>query len=90
MEKIVIAFRGTYLGKTGIEKVLVEHEIYSPGMFDSVMSESNYIRGNRGLVLSAEKLERLQIDAFASSSHCFEGCEIARRHDFITQSVSKS
>ena len=45
---------------TGIENVSVEHETYSPGMVKSVMSGSNYIRGN---VLLSETLQRLQIYA---------------------------
>ena len=59
MEKIVIAFCGTYLANTEIEKVLVEHEICSPGMVKSVMSGSNYICEKRGIILLAETLKHL-------------------------------
>ena len=65
MEKIVIACCGSYLTNMGIKNVLEEHD----GMFKFVMSGSNYIRGKRGIVLFAETLQRLQINAFASSSH---------------------
>ena len=41
----------------------------SPGMVKFVIPGSNYIRGKRGIVLLTETLQRLQIDAFASSSH---------------------
>ena len=38
-------------------------------MVKFVIPGSNYIRGKRGIVLLTETLQRLQIDAFASSSH---------------------
>ena len=69
MEKIVIVCYGNHLANTAIENVLVEHEIFSPGMVKCVMSGSNYVRWKRGIVLLAETLQRLQIDDFASSSH---------------------
>ena len=49
---------------TGKENVLVEHDIYGPGVMKSVMSDSNYIHGKRDMVLLAKKLERLQRDTF--------------------------
>ena len=69
IEKIVTVCCGTYLANTGIEHVLAEHEIYGPGVVESVMSGSNYIRGKRDMVLLAETLQRLQLDAFVSLSH---------------------
>ena len=69
MEKIVIACCGTYLANTGIENILVEHEIFGPGVVKSVMSGSNYIRGKRGMILVAEALTRLQLETFSSESH---------------------
>ena len=53
---------------TGIQNVLLEHDIYSPGMVKSAMSESNDIRGKRGTIFLAEIL-RLQVDVFAFSLH---------------------
>ena len=69
MEKTVIACCGTYLASTGIENVLVEHDIYGPGVVKSLMNGSNYIRGKRSMVLLAETLQSLQLDAFTSLSH---------------------
>ena len=69
MEKIATACCGAYLRNTGIENVFVEHEIYGPGVVKSAMSASNYIRGKRGMVLLAETLQQLQLDAFASLSY---------------------
>ena len=43
--KTVIVCCGIYLADTGIENVLVEHEIYGPGVVKFVMSASIYIRG---------------------------------------------
>ena len=68
-EKVLIGCCGAYLSETGIQSVLVQNEVFGPGNVQSVMSGGNYIRGKRGMMLIAEALLQLQIEAFVSSSN---------------------
>lgn len=67
MEKVLIACCGAFLKETGMDKVLTENEIFGPGVVQTVLSGSNYIRGKRGMMLIAEALQQLQIEAFTAS-----------------------
>ena len=58
MEKVLIACCGSFLKETGIDVVLVENEIYGPGVVNSVMSGSNYNRGKRGMMIIAEAMQQ--------------------------------
>ena len=69
IEKIVIACCGTYFLSAGKENVFVEHEMCSPGVIKSFISRSKNILGKKDMVILAETLQRLQLDAFPSSRH---------------------
>ena len=68
-EKVLIGCCGAYLSETGIQSVLVQNEVFGSGNVQSVMSGGNYIRGKRRMMLIAETLLQLQIEAFVSSSN---------------------
>ena len=68
-QKVLIGCCGAYLSETGIQSALVQNEVFGPGNVKSVMSRGNYIRGKRGMMLIAEALLQLQIEAFVSSSN---------------------
>ena len=64
LEKVIIGCLGAYLETSGIQNIFVEHEIFGPGVVNTVMNGGNYVRGKRGISLLAESMEQLQITAF--------------------------
>ena len=64
MEKILISFWGSYLKECEVENVFVESDVLGPGVVQSVMSGSNYIRGKKGMVILAETLQQLQFQQY--------------------------
>ena len=66
MEKVVIACCGKYLEESGIGDVLVENEIFGPGVIKSVMDGGHYVRSKRGMSIISEAMEHLQMLAFAN------------------------
>ena len=77
MEKILIACCGVYLNETGIDRVFAENEIFGNGVANTVVSGSHYNRGKKGMMLLAEALYQLQIEAFTNSS-LFQNQEAVR------------
>ena len=61
MEKVVIACCGKYLEESGIGDVLVENEIFGPGVIKSVMDGGHYVRNKRGMSIISEAMEHLQM-----------------------------
>ena len=64
MEKILISCSGSYLKECGVENVFVESDVFWPGVVQSVMSGSNYIRGRKGMMILAETLQQLQFQQY--------------------------
>ena len=64
MEKIVMACLGKYLKGTGIDKVLINTDIYGPISTETVLNGGNYADANRVYSLIAEILHVLQLDTF--------------------------
>ena len=64
MEKILISCCGSYLKECGVENVFVESDVFGPGVVQSVMSGSNYIRGRKGMMILAETLQQLQFQQY--------------------------
>ena len=77
MEKILIACCGVYLNETGIDRVFAENEIFGNGVVNTIVSGSHYNRGKKGMMLLAEALYQLQIEAFTNSS-LFQNQEAVR------------
>ena len=65
MEKILISCCGSYLKECGVENVFVESDVFWPGVVQSVMSGSNYIRGRKGMMILAETLQQLQFQQYS-------------------------
>ena len=51
--------------------IFVQNGVFGPGVVNSVLTGSNYIRGKRGMLLMAEVLQRLQFEEFASTNSTF-------------------
>ena len=64
MEKVVTACLGKYLKGTGIDKVLINTEIYGPISIETVLNGGHYADANRAYSLIAEILHVLQLDTF--------------------------
>ena len=64
LEKILISCCGSYLKECGVENVFVESDVFGPGVVQSVMSGSNYIRGKKGMMIFAETLQQLQFQQY--------------------------
>ena len=64
LEKVILGCLGPFLEPSGIKNVLIKHEIFGPGVANSVMSGGDYVRSKRGMSLIAEALEQLQMKAF--------------------------
>ena len=64
MEKILISCCGNYLKECRVENVFVESDVFRPGVAQSVMSGSNYIRGKKGMMILAEILQQLQFQQY--------------------------
>ena len=67
MEKVILACCGKYLEESGIGAVLVENEIYGPGVINSVMDGGNYVRSKRGIAIITEAMEHLQMVSFVDN-----------------------
>ena len=50
-----------------MESVFVENEIFGPGVVNSVLSGSNYIRAKRGMSLLSEVVQQLLLTKFITS-----------------------
>ena len=64
MEKVLMAGTGKYLTGTGIDKVLINTEIYGPISIETVLNGGHYADANRAYSLIAEILNVLQLDTF--------------------------
>lgn len=64
MEKVIIACLGKYLKGTGIDKILVNNEIYGSISIETVLNGCHYADAKRGYSLIAEILQILQLDTF--------------------------
>ena len=62
----MIACCGKYLEESGIGDVLVENEMFGPGVIKSVMDGGHYVRSKRGMSIILEAMEHLQMLAFAN------------------------
>ena len=67
MEKVLLACCGLFLEEVGVESVFVENEIFGPGVVNSVLSGSNYIRAKRGMSLLSEVVQQLLLTKFITS-----------------------
>ena len=59
-----MACLGKYLKGTGIDKVLINTEIYGPILIETVLDRGHYADANRAYSLIAEILHVLQLDTF--------------------------
>ena len=64
MENILISCCRSYLKECGEENVFVKSDVFGPGVVQSVMSGSNYIRGRKGMMILAETLQQLQFQQY--------------------------
>ena len=54
---MIVGCLGTYLETSGLQNILVEHEIFGPGVVNTVMSGGDYVRAKRGMSLLSEAME---------------------------------
>ena len=64
MEKVLMACTGKYLTGTGIDKVLINTEIYGPISIETVLNGGHYADANQAYSLIAEILHVLQLYTF--------------------------
>ena len=64
MEKVLMACTGKYLTGTGIDKVLINTEIYGPISIGTVLNGGHYADANQAYSLIAEILHVLQLYTF--------------------------
>ena len=95
MEKVVMTCPGKYLKGTGIDKVLINTEIYGPISLETVLNGGHYADANRAYSLTAEFLHVLQLDIFFTENekmqyHQFIDCVMCFENLFRNRQVSQS
>ena len=76
MEKVVMARLGKYLKGTGIDKVLVDTEMYGLISIETVLNGGHYAGANRVYSLIAEILNVLQLDTFFTENDKMQYAEV--------------
>ena len=94
-EKVVMACLGKHLKVTGIDKVLINTEIYEPVSVETVLNGGHYADANRAYSLIAEILHVLQLDTFFTENDKmqydqFIDCVVCFQNLFQNRQINQS